>query len=72
MMLSNISEGNTVVYELQKGKEKQLCMGYKRVDGAILEAKQPVGRRDVPLMARDRKYMSFWSFCHKLTSRILF
>lgn len=55
VMLSNIREGTTVLYELQKGQEKLLCMGYKRVDDAILEAKQSAGRRDIPLMARDRK-----------------
>lgn len=58
-----------VVYGLQKGKEKQLYIGYRRVDGAILEAEQSVGRKDIRFMARKRKYMSF---CCKLTSRIPF
>lgn len=55
MMLSNIIEGKPVVHGLQKGKEKWLCMGYKRVDGAVLEADQSGGRMDIPLMAGDRK-----------------
>lgn len=46
-----------------------MFMGYKRVDGTILEAKQSVGRRDIPLMSRDREKMSF---CQQSTSRIPF
>jgi len=71
MTLSDLSEGKPVVYGLQKGKEKkkELCRGYKRLDGAVLETKQSVGRRDVPLTARDKKQMSL---CRKLASRFLF